>query len=38
MKYLLLHGVLHALGHDHERDRGEMNEIEVEVRGSVGLE
>ncbi|MGZ8831137.1 MAG: rRNA maturation RNAse YbeY [Thermoanaerobaculia bacterium] len=38
VKYLLLHGVLHALGHDHERDRGEMNEIEVEVRGSVGLE
>ena len=37
VKYLLLHGVLHALGHDHETDEGEMNELEVEVRRSVGL-
>ncbi len=38
VRYLLLHGVLHALGHDHEADDGEMNELEVEVRHAVGLE
>jgi probable rRNA maturation factor len=38
VKYLLLHGVLHALGYDHETDRGEMNALEVGVRSSVGLE
>jgi probable rRNA maturation factor len=38
VRYLLLHGVLHALGHDHETDTGEMNELEVEVRHAVGLE
>jgi probable rRNA maturation factor len=37
VRYLLLHGVLHALGYDHERDGGEMNELEVEVRAEVGL-
>ncbi|HVS30645.1 MAG TPA: rRNA maturation RNase YbeY [Thermoanaerobaculia bacterium] len=38
VRYLILHGVLHALGWDHETDAGEMNELEVEVRHSVGLE
>ena len=38
VRYLLLHGVLHALGHDHETDDGDMNELEVEVRHAVGLE
>jgi ssRNA-specific RNase YbeY (16S rRNA maturation enzyme) len=33
-----VHGVLHALGYDHERDHGEMNELEVDVREAVGLE
>jgi probable rRNA maturation factor len=37
VRYLLLHGILHALGHDHETDDGEMNELEVEVREKVGL-
>jgi probable rRNA maturation factor len=38
VKYLLLHGILHALGYDHETDEGEMNALEVKVRGRVGLE
>ena len=38
LRYLILHGVLHALGYDHETDSGEMNALEVEVRGAVGLE
>lgn len=37
VRYLILHGILHALGYDHETDKGEMNELEVEVRGLVGL-
>jgi probable rRNA maturation factor len=38
VRYLILHGILHALGYDHETDAGEMNALEVEVRGKVGLE
>ena len=38
VRYLILHGILHALGWDHETDSGEMNELEVEVRHAVGLE
>lgn len=38
VRYLLLHGILHALGHDHESDSGEMNELEVRVREAVGLD
>ncbi len=38
IRYLVLHGVLHALGYDHETDQGEMNGLETEVRASVGLE
>jgi probable rRNA maturation factor len=37
VRYLVLHGVLHALGYDHETDRGEMDALEVEVRELVGL-
>ena len=37
VRYLVLHGVLHALGYDHETDKGEMNALEVEVREMVGL-
>jgi probable rRNA maturation factor len=37
VRYLLLHGILHALGYDHETDRGEMNALELEVRAAVGL-
>ena len=38
VRYLILHGILHALGHDHATDNGEMNALELEVRGRVGLE
>ena len=38
VRYLLLHGILHALGHDHESDDGEMNALELNVRREVGLE
>lgn len=37
VRYLVLHGVLHALGYDHETDHGEMNALEIEVRAGVGL-
>ena len=38
LRYLLIHGILHGLGYDHETDKGEMNELEVKVREKVGLE
>ena len=34
---LMLHGILHLLGHDHERDSGEMAELEDRWRGEFGL-
>lgn len=37
VRYLILHGVLHALGWDHETDRGEMHALELELRDRVGL-
>jgi probable rRNA maturation factor len=37
VRYLIVHGALHALGYDHETDRGEMNALETEVRRAVGL-
>ncbi len=37
VRYLIVHGVLHALGYDHETDHGEMNALELEVRAKVGL-
>jgi len=38
VRYLLLHGVIHALGYDHETDAGEMNALETKIRAKVGLE
>jgi probable rRNA maturation factor len=38
VRYLVIHGLLHALGYDHEADKGEMNELEAQVRAGVGLE
>lgn len=32
LKILALHGVLHCMGYDHERDDGEMEEIERKLR------
>ena len=37
VRYLVLHGILHALGWDHETDQGEMNALELELRNRVGL-
>lgn len=37
VRYLVLHGILHALGYDHETDKGEMNALELSVRNRVGL-
>jgi probable rRNA maturation factor len=37
MKVLALHGVLHLMGHDHERDRGEMARLERRWRKRLGL-
>ena len=38
LRYLLLHGILHGLGYDHETDEGEMDALEVEIREVVGLD
>ncbi len=38
IRFLILHGILHALGYDHETDTGEMNALELKVRAAVGLE
>jgi probable rRNA maturation factor len=32
LRTLLLHGVLHCLGHDHEQDDGEMDRLERKLR------
>jgi len=32
---LVLHGVLHLLGHDHTTDSGEMDALEIELRGEL---
>src|SRR5262249_12964541 len=35
---LILHGILHLLGYDHETDRGQMDWIENKLRRELGLE
>jgi probable rRNA maturation factor len=37
IQILMLHGVLHLLGHDHEADRGQMARIEKRWRAKLGL-
>lgn len=34
---LILHGVLHLCGYDHERDDGEMNRLELRLRRRLGI-
>ncbi len=37
LKQLILHGILHLCGYDHETDRGEMNTLELELRDKLGI-
>jgi probable rRNA maturation factor len=37
LRVLMLHGVLHLLGYDHEADSGEMNRLENRLRRRFGL-
>lgn len=34
---LLLHGLLHLSGYDHETDNGEMNRLEMRLRRKLGI-
>jgi probable rRNA maturation factor len=37
LRVLILHGVIHLLGYDHETDRGEMDRLEGKLRRRFGL-
>lgn len=37
LRQLILHGVLHLCGYDHETDNGEMNARELELRDELGI-
>ena len=37
LKILILHGLLHLAGYDHETDKGEMAEQEAKLRGRLNL-
>jgi len=34
---LILHGLLHLCGYDHETDKGEMNRLELRLRKQLGI-
>jgi probable rRNA maturation factor len=34
---LILHGLLHLCGYDHETDNGEMNSLELKLRRKLGI-
>jgi probable rRNA maturation factor len=38
LKQLILHGILHLCGYDHETDTGEMNRRELELRKILGID
>lgn len=37
LQILILHGILHLCGYDHETDRGQMDRIENKLRRKLGL-
>lgn len=37
VEQLILHGMLHLCGYDHERDAGEMNALELRLRRRLGI-
>lgn len=37
LRVLILHGILHLLGYDHETDGGEMDAMEQKLRKRIGL-
>ena len=37
IKQLILHGILHLCGYDHETDNGEMNGVELGLRDKLGI-
>jgi probable rRNA maturation factor len=37
VQQLVLHGLLHLCGYDHETDRGEMNRLELKLRKKLGI-
>jgi probable rRNA maturation factor len=37
VKQLILHGLLHLSGYDHETDKGEMNRLELRLRKRLGI-
>ena len=37
VKQLILHGLLHLCGYDHETDNGEMNRLELRLRRRLGI-
>jgi probable rRNA maturation factor len=37
LQQLILHGLLHLCGYDHETDNGEMNRLELKLRTKLGI-
>lgn len=37
VRQLILHGLLHLCGYDHETDRGEMDRLELSLRKKLGI-